>query len=71
MNLPGTFSARYKKAESEFLSLEAVDADPARMDGTVASLVYIAQFEIDLVEAGESEIDVRPHRRFIKKWGSK
>jgi hypothetical protein len=54
-------------AYKEFSNLEMVDDDPARTK-TVADLVFITQFEIDLVEAGESKIDVRPHRRFVKKW---
>jgi hypothetical protein len=58
---------RWNRALKEFNKLEAVDDDPARMH-TVADLVFIAQFEIDLVEAGESEVDVRPHRKFVKKW---
>lgn len=57
----------YSAALREFSKLEAVDDDPARMN-TVADLVFIAQFEIDLVEAGESEINVKPHRRFVEKW---
>ena len=56
------------RAYDEFSRLEMVDNDPARTH-TIADLVYIAQFEIDLVEAGESEVDVRPHRKFVKKWG--
>jgi hypothetical protein len=60
----------FDRAYNEFSSLEMVDDDPARTH-TIADLVYIAQFEIDLVEAGESEIDVRPHRKFVKKWREK
>jgi hypothetical protein len=48
--------------------LEAVDDDPARMN-SISDLVFITQFEIDLVDAGESEVDVRAHRKFVKKWG--
>lgn len=59
--------SRYSKAYAEFSKLEAVDDDPARVK-TISDLVYIAQFEIDLVEAGESDVDVRLHRKFVKKW---
>ena len=58
----------FDKAYKQFSDLEAVDNDPARTH-TIADLVFIAQFEIDLVEAGESDIDVRPHRKFVKRWG--
>lgn len=57
-----------KAAYDQFQKLEGVDDDPARTSN-LSDLVFIAQFEIDLVEAGESTIDVRPHRRFVKKWG--
>lgn len=59
---------RFDKAFSEFCNLEAVDNDPSRTT-TIADLVSITQFEIDLVESGESKVDVRLHRRFVKKWG--
>lgn len=65
--LSGSIKTRFDKAYEQFSSLEAVDDDPARTN-TVADLVFIAQFEVDLVEAGESDIDVRPHRKFIKKY---
>ena len=60
----------FRKAYNEFSNLEAVDNDPARTH-TIADLVYIAQFEIDLAEAGESEVDVKPHRKFVNKWGTR
>ena len=65
--MAGTIKSRFDKAYKEFSSLEGVDDDPARIN-TVSDLVFIAQFEIDLVEAGESTIDVRPHRKFVKKY---
>lgn len=69
MELPaGTIKARFDKAFKEFAALEGVDNDPARTH-TVADLVYIAQFEIDLVKEGESTINIEPHRKFVKKWG--
>jgi hypothetical protein len=67
-NPAGSIKARFDKAYKQFSSLEDVDDDPARTP-TVADLVYMAQFEIDLVESGESEVDVTPHRKFVKKWG--
>jgi hypothetical protein len=57
----------FDRAYSEFSSLEGVDNDPARTN-TIADLVFITQFEIDLVEAGESDINVKPHRKFVTKW---
>jgi hypothetical protein len=68
MPLPaGSIKTRFDKAFIQFSRLEGVDNDPARTQ-TVSDLVYIAQFEIDLVEAGESEIDVTSHRKFVKKY---
>lgn len=46
---------------------DAYDDDPARTL-TVADLCFIAQFEVDLVDEGESHIDVRKHRRFVSRW---
>lgn len=54
----------------EFGRLAMVDDDPARTH-TIADLVYITQFEIDLFEAGESTLtaaQIKPHRRFVAKW---
>ena len=54
----------------EFNRLPGVDDDPARLR-TVADLVYIAQFEIDHFNEGESEMteaEVAPLRSFVKKW---
>jgi len=50
MKLAGSIQARFNKAYDEFSNLEMVDNDPARTH-TVADLVFIAQFEIDLVIA--------------------
>ncbi len=60
----------FEQALKEFLQLEAVDTDWTRLD-TIDSLVYSAQFEIDLVKTGESTVDVREHRRFVRKWSLK
>jgi hypothetical protein len=59
----------WARALREFDKLAGVDADPARMN-SIADLIFIAQFEIDLVNEGESAIDVRPHRKFVKKWSA-
>jgi len=71
MELAGSILTRYKKAESEFMGLAGVDADPARM-GTVADLVFIAQFELDLAAEGESTLtgsELDKIRRFVKRYG--
>lgn len=62
--------SKFKQAFREFSALAGVDNDPARTH-TIADLVYIAQFEIDLFEEGGSELtaaEVRPVRRFVQKW---
>lgn len=69
--MAGTIEARYQKARHEFLSLAGVDADPFRM-GTISDLVFIAQFELDLADEGESTLtgaELGKIRRFVKKWG--
>jgi hypothetical protein len=62
--------ALYAKAEREFMGLAGVDNDPARM-GTVADLVFIAQFELDLAAEGEStftDAELSEIRKFVRKY---
>ena len=54
----------------EFGKLYGVDDDPARTQ-EIPDLVFISQFEIDLFEAGESELtpaQIKPIRKFVDKW---
>lgn len=72
MKLAGSIKARYDKAERDFMGLAGVDNDPARMD-TVADLVFIAQFELDLAAEGESTLtpkDLAKIARFVKKYSA-
>ncbi len=60
----------WNRALREFRKLAGVDDDPARMN-SVADLVFIAQFEIDFYDEGESELtkaEITPIRKFVKKW---
>jgi hypothetical protein len=64
---PARISAR---AFREFDKLEGVDNDPARING-IPDLVFIARFEIDHFDEGESELtaaQVKPIRKFVDKW---
>lgn len=71
MRLAGSIQARFDKAMREFGSLAGVDNDPARTV-TVSDLVFIAQFELDLANEGESELtsaELAKIRKFVKRWG--
>lgn len=60
----------WARACREFDRLAGVDDDPARIS-SVADMVCISQFEIDLFEAGESqltEVQLKPIRKFVDKW---
>jgi hypothetical protein len=60
----------FQRAENEFLALAGVDDDHSRRK-TIADMVFIAQFELDLADEGESELSGRAIakiRRFVKKW---
>lgn len=57
----------FDRAWNEFINLEGVEIDPLRCT-SIDDLVFIAQFEIDLVEEGESKINIKPHRKFVNKW---
>lgn len=60
----------FVKAEHEFDKLAGVDNDPGRIR-SIADLVFIAQFEIDLFEEGESQLtpaQIKPIRKFVAKW---
>lgn len=61
---------KFTVALREFGKLAGVDDDPARTK-TIADLVFIAQFEIDLFNEGDSCLTAKqlaPIRRFVKKW---
>ena len=63
----------YQKAKTEFFRLAGVDTDHSRMK-TVSDLVYIATFELDLADAGESTLnlsELRLIRAFVKRWAVK
>ena len=60
----------FESAWHQFINLPSVNIDPLSQD-TIAYLVFSAQFEIDLFEAGESELttrEVAKIRRFVAKW---
>lgn len=60
----------WARALREFAALAGVDNDPARMH-SVADLVFIARFEIDLFDEGDSELtaaQLKPIRKFVAKW---
>ena len=64
---PATARAR---AARSFGNLPGVDQDHARIseDNPIAGMVYIAETELDLIEAGEVQYpaaDVRAIRRFV------
>jgi hypothetical protein len=63
---------RFTAALRGFDKLAGVDNDPSRTK-TIADLVFIAQFEIDLFDEGDSCLtakQVAPIRRFVKRWGA-
>lgn len=60
----------WARALREFDKLPGVDNDSARMN-SVSDLVFIAQFEVDRFDEGESELtaqQVKPIRKFVDKW---
>jgi hypothetical protein len=60
----------WARALREFSKLAGVDNDPSRIN-SVADLVFIAQFEIDLFNEGDSTLtpeEMKPIRKFVAKW---